>query len=526
MIKPIIRFYPALLLLLLGFSSNAQKLLPEPLYGAYAVGFKSVFTYDLARTSVPEVAFSGAIKPLAQDKGRQIQLSVWYPAKAGAASRKALVYEDYVGLLAQEVEFSALDAARKKAAQQLCLEHFQMLGADSSLTLTRLETLFKLSAMARRDAPFAEGQFPLLLFPGTPATQSVMAEFLASHGYIVAVLPFKGTYSSAMEISAQGMETAVDDLQFATQLVHEQFPTDHKNVAVMGLGFNATPCVAYQNRHPGIKAMVSLEGGILSDFEHQMLLKSPFFDPAKITVPLLAIYAPHPSIAPAVIDDFKYCPRRFLFFPGMTEFYFLNFGMFEFLIPGIIGKAPGDVKTGFEWASRYCLQFLNATLKNQESGKAFLKNPLSANGVPDRLIESDEKPGLPAPPGLMETQHLLATGGLPAFIQVYETLKKADTQPFSQEFFLNLYNWLSWKRDDDFKIRKGIMEIRTESYPHSARASYTLAHLFSQTGDIESAKKQFTKTLELLKTDTDPDLTDSMRERIRANSEASLNNLK
>ena len=85
-------------------------------------------------------------------------------------------------------------------------------------------------------------------------------------------------------------------------------------------------------------------------------------------VPILAIYAPHPSIDPSFISGLKYSDRYFFHFPGMTEFHVLNYGQFERFVPGIIGEAKGDVQAGYEAASYLILTFLKEVLKEGGQG--------------------------------------------------------------------------------------------------------------------------------------------------------------
>ena len=62
--------------------------------GKYLVGFKTLFTYDLAKNPVPYSDWDGNLKEEdASAKGRQYQINIWYPANSNSGS--PLKYRDY-----------------------------------------------------------------------------------------------------------------------------------------------------------------------------------------------------------------------------------------------------------------------------------------------------------------------------------------------------------------------------------------------------------------------------------------------
>ena len=65
-------------------------------------------------------------------------------------------------------------------------------------------------AFSLRDAPPAEGHFPLVIYaPGywaIPLTRTSTAEYLASHGYVVAMSPSPGESALRMTFDTAGQE--------------------------------------------------------------------------------------------------------------------------------------------------------------------------------------------------------------------------------------------------------------------------------------------------------------------------------
>lgn len=492
--------------------------------GRHAVGYRTIFARDLSR---PSIAAPNRM-PGSAGSGRQMQINVWYPADAATARRFApMRFEEYARLLLQETDFAPLRVAQERQVAEKFLENPVELGGAADKIRPHLPALMRMMTAAIKDAPPSAGRFPLVVFPSyrTPATQSIMCEYLASHGFVVASIGLKGTLDAEPEISLAGVETLSADMQFAVGTLRALPVVDGEKLALIGLGFSATGCMALLTRNTEVDALISLDGGILSAFEDRMLKRTPFYEVSAIRAPLLAIHAPHPNIDPVFLDQYKYSTRHVVHFPRMSEFYFLNYGMMEKFVPGIIGTPPGDTKAGFEWASRYCLHFLKAYLNGEPASMEFLRNEPSKNLVPENLLAVSLKKELTSPPTLTQLKAMIQKDGIGSLIYLYRRLKDDDPQPFSQETFTNLYNWLSYRRDPDWQSRKSLSLLRVESYPESSRAHFTLAGVALQLGEKELARKHYTEALRLLENDPDPTLDYGTRKRIEQGAQQNLKNL-
>ena len=101
-----------------------------------------------------------------------------------------------------------------------------------------LDQLMLLDVPAQLEAEVLGGMFPVVVFPNSssPALHSIMAEYLASNGYVVAGFVPKGRFSSGMEFSGVGLETAVIDLEFVLNKISE---LPYVNMNQVTLGGNA-----------------------------------------------------------------------------------------------------------------------------------------------------------------------------------------------------------------------------------------------------------------------------------------------
>jgi hypothetical protein len=401
------------------------------------------------------------------------------------------------------------------------------LGGDSLELGAKMAALKALPTAARHQAPAAAGRHPLVLFPAyrAPATTAVLAEYLASHGIVVAVVEMAGTSEPDPEISLSGMETQVADLRIALAALAAEPFVDGARLGVMGVGFNASAALALQLRHQGVRSLVSLDGGIPTAFEDRFLKRTPYFDPGAVRIPILAIHAPHPSIDTSLWNQYRYADRHLLHFPTMTEFHFLSFGPLARFSPGIIARAAGDPSVGFGWAARYVERFFGWTLGIDAGGERFVNAVPEANGVPPGLVIIDRKAPLPPPPTLVEAKRIIGAGGVDSLLRLVERLRLRDSIPLTHERIAELFTWIGFRHDPDYRGRERLARLRVALYPRSARAQFTLGQVLTERGDTAAAIGAFQAALRLLPADDDPALDPALRTRVEQGSKDALGRL-
>lgn len=487
--------------------------------GANKVGFRTIFTYDLSRPAIPYSDWDGRLYPTKETKGRQMQINIWFPAKLTDQSRR-LYFSHYLELIARQTDFDPIDKQARKFGDAQFIYKTNSLGGAGSFTQAKLDVLKKLETNAFAPARPRTGEFPLIVFPngGSPAFQSIMCEYFASHGFVVAGVALKGRNGFTEDISTKGLETAVNDLDFAVGKVLESFEVDNKRICMIGNAITSGHIVTYQTRNANIDCLVSLDGGLLSEFEQRLLRGTPFYDVQLVNKPILAIYAPHPSIDPKNIRHLDYSTRYIVHFPAMSEFHFLNFGALEKFVPGIIGKPKGDVAEGFERSAELSVDFFKAHLLEDRQSLDRLKNTAVTGPIDSFVIWES----LPVPPSIASIKDAVIKHGIGHLETTFSKLRVKDPTPFSLTFYNDLKDWLAWKKDPEYKSRFRLYKMALESYPDSATVNYYLAYFASKTGDDELSKKHYRNALRLLETDDSPELTPSRKNQMREQIQKSL----
>jgi hypothetical protein len=354
--------------------------------GPYVVGFRAGVHYDLGRP------------PLAEQfaryrQGRAVHLSVWYPAKI-KSNHPPMGFVEYVDEVSRMINPKEVTKRTRKESIDEMTTWVSQLGGDSTLLLKHLGSLLNSTTNSYRNAAHVGGDFPILVYPESPHLNCILSEYLASHGFIVVSVSRHGTLTKDFEWkSVRGIETLVQDCQFAVSVVKREFDTDDKRMAVIGTGMNASAGLGWAMRSPEIDAVVSLDGGILTSYDYNLLKTSPYYDSVRVTSPMLVIYSPREDVDPRLIDQYPFADRHMLCLPQMTGVHYRNFGVWEKRIQGIPGYAAGNTRIGFEMMARYILYFLDWQLRQGYHGKEFYDNSSAQQGLSQDEAEYYHLPG-------------------------------------------------------------------------------------------------------------------------------------
>ena len=482
------------------------------------VGFISLSTYDYSRSAIFDQDMTGKVRGTADlSPGRQMRISVWYPS---ASDGKKMTYADYLNELANEIDFTEVTDLKRSQVLDKVVALYRDYQRNDTFSKENLMKLMRIEMESVRNAKPQKGKFPLLIFPHwfSPMDGAIMSEYVASQGFVVATTSMKGTDSVSPEITARGLEAISADINFIINQLSSLSYVDVTRVAVMGVGFNATGALAAMKDASSIDAFVSLDGGIITISEMQMFQQRGDVNLLSLAKPMLFINAPHPSVKPELADFFKYSDRHYITYSKMSEYYFLNNGMLESIVPGIIGTPPGDVKAGFQSAARNVSNFLKYALKEDPTAKGALEAPESED------VKKSFKKGAPKPPDLHQWKVICATEGAKGLREVYKTFSATDNHPMTQAVFADLFSWLAFGRDDGLTIRNTLLELWTETYPKSSRAAFAQARLLTSQNKKNQAEEFYRKALLLLPDDDDIYFDNTIRMRIQVAANEALRN--
>lgn len=486
--------------------------------GPYAVGFKTIERYDHARVTRYKRGVDGS--PRRGERGRPVQVCVWYPAR-GSGEARTVVYGEYVFPNPADVRFFNL--LSKLQARDI---HGRILPALHGDRQVMLE-LFNVKLSAVRDALHREGSFPFIIYiPGASsgiAENVVMCEYLASHGFIVAATHSIGASLLYVELNEIDLETIVRDAEFIRASLRDWPHLDFERLGVVGYRLGAAAALVLQMRNTDVDAVVSL-AGVHVEYEHAGLLEGCLhYDPARAGVPLLHICRDDSeAIDSGAQGRFRFADRYLLTLSGMDNLHFTSYGAVSAMVPDTTGPAPETKRLAYETVCRYVQKFARAHLYDDDDARGFIGRAPRDNDIAADFITYGLERGEKMPPAEDRFFEVVIEEGAGEARKLLEQAARSGHEPPFRQEMMNRIGVL-YARMGEVDEGTEILRVNTEGHPGSASAWLSLAFTYMYTRRAELAVEAFRKALEVLPGDTT--LSEEERTGIREAASQSLERL-
>ncbi len=463
-------------------------------YGKYKVGFTHYTKIDSTRTYQVKNEFNN------QRIYRPIPISIWYPAEVKNA--KQLTVLNYLEVLKEEEEWEHLPNV-------FLLDWFSYLWntPQNKAHLSEKVAAFS-NATAVHDA------FPIVVYAPSYQASSIenfaLFEYLASNGYIVISSPSRGTETRRLEGgTVKDLETQTRDVSFLLKEIYRYKNIDPDKIALMGFSFGGMSTIITAMKNSNISSIVSLDG--TERYNYKVVSGSPYFNAKNLTIPY--IHFAQKDIPEEVLkkdkipaelnyefqlyDSLKYSNAYSYKFHDLTHSYFSSFGVLFANRDKRQDKSDDKIMTSYKLLSEHTLQFLNATLKNDENAKSFIENSSNKNGFSEDLISKKMKKGMTTSSNYKDFNDLALKQGFEGLIPLYKKTILKHPKLRLQEGMLNTLGLrLSF---DPLRMKQGIhvLLLALHIYPKSANLYDSLAEAYLYQKDTKNAILNFKKSLEL-----------------------------
>ena len=473
--------------------------------GRHDVGFRVMQTWDRGRTRSAPADFSG--RRAAGEMGVPVRLAVWYPALRSRGARPMTVLDlRLVGVHDAEHwradarnPFAALSAADSAAAVEDAVRAARRVSdADTARAELRGEVVVARPVASYRDAAPARGSFPVAVVEGDASitNTSVLAEYLATHGWIVVVTASRTTASLPLEASEPRIpvEMGVRGIEHAVAAASSLPSADPSRLVVVGVNFAGLAALEYQMRYMRASAVVTINGSETFGHRAPVLRSSPWFDAARIRVPVLNVHWDQPGAPPAdrgYLEALKYADRRSLVVRGLDH-------------TGLIGNplAHPTATPARRIGYAYLVRAIHATAARAvgDSAEDFLGGAPDAHGFPADIVrELWHRPPLPAVPTRAEFAEILwERRDTATATRLFREARSRDSpaQLFN-EIDMGVYAFRHQRLgrlDDALAVHR----LTLEAYPDSYRARGDLGALLLVRGDTAGAVRELRAALDLV----------------------------
>jgi dienelactone hydrolase len=470
--------------------------------GQHAVGLRIVKQYDYSRTYKAKIDLLSG-QPSLGERARPLQTLIWYPAaaKGGGAPVR---YADYLRAVATEELFERPRADIEKATST------RIANTWSGLSAAAIRNEENRPMWAVRDARPAAGKFPAVIYApsfSASAHENVdLCEYLASQGYVVISTAAIGPHGRSMTHDLEGVEAQAGDIAFLVGYAQSLPQADAAHVAVIGYSWGGMANVFAAARDNRISALVSLDGSVR--YFPELVRSAKYVSPDRLTAPYLYVAAQPTSIedqiarksdmSGSLLNELKYADFYKLTMNSMTHANFSSeYQRFALDNGWGFGEyTREETSLAMSWMARYVGQFLNAYLKNDAAGLAFLSNPPAKNGVPAHMLALEKRPSRGLPPTLETFAAGLGQRGFDHASEVY-----GDMQKKNADFKLGETDLVHWGyqllQADKTRESIAIFTLATTEYPKSGNAFDSLAEAYQKADDKLLAIKNYQRSLEL-----------------------------
>lgn len=339
--------------------ASAQQ---HPLWGGltpgfHGVGFRRLWELDESRVW-PR---SPAIDSVEGVVARPVRIDVWYPAHCRGEDRMSV--RSYLEMVSPAPHFDDLVFLAHRWDEY----SYRGLTGDS----TAFDRLMDAETAACLDATAAAGRFPLVVYSAgwfnRAPDNAVLAEYLASHGYVVASVPQlnPGLWTFDFTSDATSVENQVRDLEVALGALASDPVVDHRRVAAMGYSTGGDVALLLAGRSPLVDAVVGLDASWTLGPENDAIT-SPFLQPERHALPMLVMRRPvereRMMAANQLLDQLSAAPRLVVEIPEADHGTFSDDPVHR----RFLGVEPAVGEEAHAAVMRAVLEFLEGVLMKPE----------------------------------------------------------------------------------------------------------------------------------------------------------------
>jgi hypothetical protein len=342
--------------------------------GKYDIGYKTIICFDSSRTynlNYPKDTSSQIHDP------RPIIINIWYPAKT-TKEDKPMLYEDYIKI---QTKVASLKTFVKRVEDynatnsSFYIFHSAKLNGKQKKQFTNH---LHQSIDVYRDIIPVNEKFPLVIYHaglgGTLNDNSILCEYLASHGFVVLSGAFQANNYETVNVNWD-LDRSTKDIDVMLNYIKSLPFIDFSKIAAIGHSYGAQAVLGYKTEdHSPVSCLISLD----NTFDYSIDSNPKEFEPLteklykkieNMNVPTLVFARPTASFK--VMDSLKYSDRVYATVELDHDEYtsLRSFGVLKKIRNRRDKEA---VWNKYALIDEYCLNYLRYNLFNDTASKKFI----------------------------------------------------------------------------------------------------------------------------------------------------------
>lgn len=359
--------------------------------GPHPVGYELIEAYDVSRPFREKKDYPD-MDP--KQRARRLPMSIWYPAKDVSRPQR-IPFSRYVDASnPRDARGRITEASRRAALEELSL---RMASSGWRWTPDQVDRLLETPTGAHENAPHLEGPFPLIVL-GTGLTapsylHTVLAELLASYGYIVVGIPsFPPRENVEPAYDLLAVETQIRDMEMVIGWMHDYPHVEAGNLGLVAWSLGGVSQALLQMKNGDVGAVVSLDGATGYEYGRALLERSIHFDPSRATAPFLHVTDASKRTGSAA-KSFEYLRSTVRGRTYLLTVSGLDHGAFTSLggvVPHTVvpREDSATVLESHATVMEYVVRFLGAALKEDDGGWTFLEAAPTRHGYQNVILAS------------------------------------------------------------------------------------------------------------------------------------------
>jgi dienelactone hydrolase len=465
--------------------------------GPHAVGYRVLYELDHTRRYDPEYVADPNQPPA--HRPRPILICLWYPAQKTSA--QPMAYRQYLDVSSDDAQLAPfVQRLTHNIREVVCEETVGKVPRKlTPVEAAAFERFLATKTFAVKDAPAADGRFPVVIYHpglgGTPEDNSVLFEYLASHGYVVLSSAYQD--ADAGSVSCGGdLTCSFRDMECLARYARGLPYADADRLAAMGHSYGAYAVLAWAAEPcSALRAFIPLDSGLeydtLESSGVDRLISHMKANKENIRAATLRFASRERHAHFEHLDPYlKYVPRYEATVASLTHNDYLIHGAVR---PALLPEKWPDAKkarrTSYDRLCQHTLYFLDATLKQRAEARESLQRSVRGEGL-DEGFKLQFKPPDPVRPTPRQLSQFVRRLGTEKGAEMMRSFPDGAGNAVGAGFVL--------LRDGDVKIALPHLQLAAKSYPKRAGIQAMLGQALTITGDRAAALTAFRKAVELL----------------------------